>query len=227
MNRADDIMNKYLISSVIVFGGFIILSVMIYTSNTFNIQENLIVESMVYDFNSTSSQSHAILYSPTLTQLMKLSSDYGREYFWIVILVLMLLIGGIDGRVVGLMILFSFIIIIPLNTIIKDLIDKDRPLVYGNRLIENFPRDKSYPSGHASMVSSGALSIVLFYRKSLNQKIVSFSVIIEAGLVCFSRLYLGVHYPSDVLGGILLGSGVSLLVASNQKVLKRLTRRLI
>lgn len=220
-------MNKYLISSVIVFGGFIILSVMIYTSNTFNIQENLIVESMVYDFNSTSSQSHAILYSPTLTQLMKLSSDYGREYFWIVILVLMLLIGGIDGRVVGLMILFSFIIIIPLNTIIKDLIDKDRPLVYGNRLIENFPRDKSYPSGHASMVSSGALSIVLFYRKSLNQKIVSFSVIIEAGLVCFSRLYLGVHYPSDVLGGILLGSGVSLLVASNQKVLKRLTRRLI
>lgn len=220
-------MNKYLISSVIVFGGFIILSVMIYTSNTFNIQGNLLVESMVYDFNSTGSQSHAILYSPALTQLMKLSSDYGREYFWIVILVLMLLIGGIDGRVVGLMILFSFIIIIPLNTIIKDLIDKDRPPVYGNRLIENFPRDKSYPSGHASMVSSGALSIVLFYRKSLNQKIVSFSVIIEAGLVCFSRLYLGVHYPSDVLGGILLGSGVSLLVASNQKVLERLTRRLI
>jgi len=158
---------------------------------------------------------------------MKILSDYGREYFWIVVLIMMFLIGGFDGRIVGLIILISFIIIIPLNIIIKDLVDKDRPpLVHDDKSIKEISLDKSYPSGHASIVSAAALPAVLFFRKSLNQKIVSSFLVVEAGLVCISRLYLGVHYSSDVVSGILLGSGISLLVASNHMIFERLVKKI-
>ena len=53
---------------------------------------------------------------------------------------------------------------------------------------------------------------LLLLRKCPRQKLISSLLVIEAGLVCLSRLYLGVHYPTDVIGGILLGSGVALLV---------------
>lgn len=215
-------MNRYLSYSIIIFGVFIILSVTIYINNTFSIYENSFDENIISNIDTPNFQIQDIIYSDPLAQFMKLLSEYGREYFWIVFLIMVFIFGGIDGRVVGLIILISFIIIIPLNIIIKDLIDKDRPPVYENKILEIIPQDKSYPSGHASLVSAGALSVVLSFRKSRNQKILSILVAIEAGLVCISRLYLGVHYPLDVIGGILFGTAVSLLVTSNYRVLKRL-----
>lgn len=58
-------------------------------------------------------------------------------------------------------------------------------------------------------------------------------LIIEAGLVCFSRIYVGGHYLLDVLGGVLLGIGISFLFVWRKKdletffsIMDRLTRRL-
>jgi undecaprenyl-diphosphatase len=77
--------------------------------------------------------------------------------------------------------------------------------------------DSSFPSGHSFAAASLYITLAIFasrYRQSLCYEAVFFTV---AGLIItlvgVSRMYLGVHYPSDVLGGIYSGSAWSLLVA--------------
>lgn len=92
-----------------------------------------------------------------------------------------------------------------LNIILKFLYQRPRPenlpLIHENSL--------SFPSAHAmnSFVFFAALSYFIF-RETNNRNvtlIVSFASIIIIGLIGISRIYLGVHYPSDVLGGFIAG----------------------
>lgn len=130
-------MNRYLVSSIIIFEVFITLSVIIYITNILDIQDNLSNDKFIYNFDTAILHLLDRLDSSLVAQLMKFLSDYGREYFWIVVLIMIFLIGGYNGRIVGIIILVSFIIIIPLNMIIKDLVDKDRPAhVYDHESIK-------------------------------------------------------------------------------------------
>jgi membrane-associated phospholipid phosphatase len=64
--------------------------------------------------------------------------------------------------------------------------------------------DSSYPSGHALIVSIGAAFSVAKFRR----KAVALLFVLEAALVCYARVYVGMHYPLDVVGGIFLGIGI-------------------
>ena len=87
------------------------------------------------------------------------------------------------------------------NIILKPMLARIRPFDVNTaiKLLINKPRDFSFPSGHTS-ASFTAVS-VLFFRKS---KLFVPSLVL-AFLISFSRLYLYVHYPSDVLAGLVLG----------------------
>lgn len=65
----------------------------------------------------------------------------------------------------------------------------------------------SFPSGHTSTAFSFATSISLEYKKWY----VVVPAYTWASLVAYSRMHLGVHYPSDVLGGIIIGAGTAYL----------------
>ena len=95
------------------------------------------------------------------------------------------------------------------NIILKPMLARIRPFDVNTsiKLLINKPRDFSFPSGHTS--ASFTAASVLFFRRS---KLFVPSLIL-ATLIGFSRLYLYVHYPSDVVGGIILGivCGLSLI----------------
>ena len=71
--------------------------------------------------------------------------------------------------------------------------------------------DYSYPSGHAVIVSAGAAVLLALFRNTQRKLAMSIGLTVEAALVCVSRVYVGGHYPLDVIGGILLGAGVAFI----------------
>lgn len=104
----------------------------------------------------------------------------------------------------GIALLVTFIVSTLLAVGIQFLVMRPRPVdIRAVQIASAFP---SFPSGHAAAALSGATLVSLVWRRA------SFLALPGAALVCFSRLYLGQHYPSDLLGGAILGVAVATAV---------------
>jgi membrane-associated phospholipid phosphatase len=105
---------------------------------------------------------------------------------------------------------------------LKYSIDRERPFVtYPDIVQKSKAKSPSFPSGHTSNAFATATSVSLAYPK--------WYIIVPsftwAGTVGYSRMHLGVHYPSDVLAGALIGSGCAYLTYKiNQKLLNKKPR---
>lgn len=88
------------------------------------------------------------------------------------------------------------------NAMLKNLVARIRPFdhIHELKILIRRPKDFSFPSGHTS--SSFAVATVFLCMLPLW---IGISALLLASLIAFSRLYLGAHYPSDVLCGMLLG----------------------
>jgi membrane-associated phospholipid phosphatase len=94
-----------------------------------------------------------------------------------------------------------------LNTALKLLVGRRRPSLPGLPALTATPTGLSFPSAHASTSFAGALA---YSRLGLPARPL---FALAAGL-SFSRVYLGVHYPSDVLAGALLGGALAATATS-------------
>ena len=140
-----------------------------------------------------------------------------KGIFWIIISVILLF--NSKTRKCGIFMLVAMTIgLIIGNGLIKNLVARERPCWIDNTinlLIAN-PKDFSFPSGHTLASFEAAVTIFLFNKK------IGIPTIILATLIGFSRLYLFVHFPSDVLGGTILGTviAVSVYFAGNKIIEK-------
>jgi membrane-associated phospholipid phosphatase len=93
-----------------------------------------------------------------------------------------------------------------LNLAIKQLVKRPRPFLTDLRLTPVYqPGEYSFPSGHTSSVFSAMTSLSRCYPKWY---VIAPSFVWAAG-VGYSRMYLGVHYPTDVTAGAVLGTGTA------------------
>jgi undecaprenyl-diphosphatase len=87
---------------------------------------------------------------------------------------------------------------------LKKIIHRDRPYItYPNIQPYYFENDPAFPSGHSTAAFSTATSLSLTFKKWY----VVVPAYTWAGAVAYSRLHLGVHYPSDILAGAAIGAG--------------------
>lgn len=201
-------MDKIFLASFVCLLSFVFLSIIIYN------ERDTIFTGLLKTDNFYFLQLNQLsLFLPNFVDnIMLIITLYGREIFWPIVLIMLFIFGGKIGKKTAVIAAISMILLMPLVSVIKDVVDRPRPNISG---VETFPVSAdtfSFPSGHATIVSAGLATVSIMFRGNVKRTILFVGLAFEAALVCFSRIYVGVHYPLDVVGGILLGTGFSFLL---------------
>ena len=102
------------------------------------------------------------------------------------------------------------------NFILKPLVGRVRPyeVIEGLRLIGKKATDPSFPSGHTAASIASAVALCRFLKKRW-----SVPLLVLALAISFSRLYIGIHFPTDVLAGFLDGILLGILACVIESIL--------
>ena len=147
------------------------------------------------------------LHNPLLDKVMVFFTSLGNAgLLWIGLAVVMLFFKKYRKCAISIGIALVFKELIG-NVILKELIMRERPCWIDPtvELLVNSPSSFSFPSGHT--FDAFAASVTVF----LNHKKEGIAAMIVAALIAFSRMYVFVHFPTDIFGGMVLGTGVAVL----------------
>ena len=121
---------------------------------------------------------------------------------WIILTVLLLIIP--KTRKTGVIMMAALLVDVLLcNVLIKNLVARTRPFDVNTavQLLIEKPQDYSFPSGHTAAPFASVMALYLAGEKKMWKAALVFAV-----LIALSRLYLYVHYPTDIIGGVIFGS---------------------
>lgn len=203
MKKVFNVINKniLLIITLICLGIFLFLAIEI------NIDNSLVMDDFIYNFIKK-------IINNQNTNIMKAITWFGSALPLIIISIIFLIINKKYGK----FLLINLFSISALNQLLKFIFKRPRPISY--RLIEE--SGFSFPSGH-SMVSMAIYGLIIYYvYKNVQNKYLKYSLISVLSLLILligtSRIYLGVHYPSDVIGGFFISIGYLFLIINLYKL---------
>ena len=189
----------------------LVLCSIIFTIVTYKVvtNENIYIDDIVYNFMSDN------VINDKITNIVKIITNITSPL--VVIVTAIILIIFIKNKKIKLSLMINLIGVTIINNLFKVIIARPRPDI--NRLVDE--TGYSFPSGHAitSMVFYGYL-IYLIYKYVDNRKIkipLMIFLILLIPIIGLSRIYLGVHYTSDVMGGFLLGVVYLIVFISSTK----------
>lgn len=161
------------------------------------------------------------LHHPLLDRLMVGISSLGNAgWFWIALTVLFLCLPRY--RMCGITMASALILnLLVCNLGLKNLVARERPcwMDPSVELLIPSPKDFSFPSGHSAASFAAALSVLFFHRKE------GIAAVLLAVLIAFSRLYLFVHFPTDVLAGCAVGMICAVLALLTVRTVEKKLRK--
>lgn len=174
---------------------FIIFVFFIFEVITNNI---LIYDNAIYNFIINTFQSN------TMTNILKFITQFGSVLYFSIFSFLLVVLAR--RKKTKLLIPINICLVTLINILIKEIIKRPRPSV--TRLVTE--SGYSFPSGHAmTSIAFYGFLIYLIY-KNIENKYYKWGLIILFSLLTFvigfSRIYLGVHYTSDVISGFIAGA---------------------
>ena len=189
--KAKEFINKYLIWIILVLGLLLFFYlVRLINANTISVLDNYIYN-LIKGF-----------ISPKMTPIVKFITEFGNYTVMIPVIILFYLFN--KDKSFNRYFTNNLVAIFTSNFIVKNIIRRDRPIDI-NLIIEN---GFSFPSGH-SMVSFAFYGFIIYYvycshLSKLWKTIIISILTLLVLMIGLSRIYLGVHYASDVIGGFVL-----------------------
>ena len=147
------------------------------------------------------------IHNPALDKVMVFVSVLGNAgIFWIAVGLLLLITKRYRRGGAQMLVAMAVTFIIG-NLILKNLVARERPCWIDREvlLLMASPSDYSFPSGHSMNGFAGSVSLLCIDKR------IGIPAVILAAVIAFSRLYLFMHFPTDVFAGIVIGLVIALI----------------
>lgn len=146
--------------------------------------------------------------TPEIDKVMCIITSLGNAgAIWIILAFMLLIIP--KTRKSGILLAVALLIdVVVCNGILKNLFGRIRPCDVNTsvQLLIARPDDFSFPSGHTAASFAATAALFLGGEKKIWKP-----ALLLSGFIAFSRMYLYIHYPTDIIGGILVGIGSALV----------------